>query len=306
MSPLQEGFLRPCPIPSTSFMLPDSLWEISLPSALLRRRPHFHSLPPGITPTLGLPTFQGADAHPHQGSRVPHSQSPSFRPQTHRVPLGAIIACRAFRPWWSSLSGLPSLSFLTTFTTWTLQGEWREKTVSRCSGRSRSTLKTASASPPSLGDRGTESGLWGVSWPLLLPESRKWWPGSFRPERKPGADFWAAEVPDQEAEKVREQLKVKGVRGQGLRIVTHLDTRLTLDAWRPRLSRLPLQRDEHQVPPKPDNPTSQSKIGRNLTLTPLTRGVHSPLFSYLVSRGTQVPNTSRGTLWALEEKEKPL
>lgn len=49
---------------------------------------------------------------------------------------------------------------------------------------------------------------------------------------------------------MREQLKVKGVRGQGFGVVTHLDTRLTLDAWRPRLSRLPLQRDEHQVPPK--------------------------------------------------------
>lgn len=74
---------------------------------------------PGITHPWAS-TFQSADAHTPQYSRVSHSQSPPFSPQTHRVPLGAIVACRAFGPRWSSLSRLPRLSFLTTLSTWSL------------------------------------------------------------------------------------------------------------------------------------------------------------------------------------------
>lgn len=61
----------------------------------------------------------------------------------------------------------------------------------------------------------------------------------------------------QESSRWRSQVReegentVKGKRcgGQGLRTATHLDTRLALDTRRPRLSRLPLQREEHQSPP---------------------------------------------------------
>lgn len=101
-------------------------------------------------------------------------------------------------------------------------------------------------------------------------------------------------------------MKGKRYQGQGLRTVTHLDTRLTLDAWRPRLSRLPLQREEHQSPPQILTTLHLSETSRNLTPFPLPRLVHSPLFGYLLSRRTQVPDTSRGTLWALEEEKKPL
>lgn len=53
--------------------------------------------------------------------------------------------------------------------------------------------------------------------------------GSFSPEIKRGADSRAVH----ETEKVRLQLEGIGVGEQGLRAVTHLDARLTLDTWRP-------------------------------------------------------------------------
>lgn len=123
--------------------------------------PHFppHSAPgdhtsttslQAITPSLG-PMSQSADAHITQYSRVSHSQSPPSSPQTHRVPLGAVIACRTFGPWWSSLSCLPRLSFLTTLSTWTLQSKWRGLDVKELVP----TLRAASATPQSLNDKGT-------------------------------------------------------------------------------------------------------------------------------------------------------
>lgn len=52
-------------------------------------------------------------------------------------------------------------------------------------------------------------------------------------------------------------------------------------------------------------PHISAKNRQNSNPHPLSRLAHSPLPSYLLSRGTQVPNTSRGTLWALKEEEKP-
>lgn len=103
------------------------------------------------SPHPWAPMSYSADAHIPQYSRVSHSQSSPFSPQTHRVPLGAVIACRAFGPWWSSLPCLPRLSFLTTLSTWTLQSEWRGLDVKELVP----TLQAASATPQSLNDKGT-------------------------------------------------------------------------------------------------------------------------------------------------------
>lgn len=114
-----------------------------------------------------------ADAHKPQYSRVSHSQSSPFSPQTHRVPLGAVIACRAFGPWWSSLSCLPRLSFLTTLSTWTLKSEWRGLDVKELVP----TLQAASATPhlSHLMTKGqSESGQEGVLAPPPFEEMVAW------------------------------------------------------------------------------------------------------------------------------------
>lgn len=136
-----------------------------------------------------------------------------------------------------------------------------------------------------------------MSWPFLPSGNGGWVPS--------GPGIKQVEVPGQrEGREYSEGQKVWGTRPQDCHSPSH-----PARPGHPETQTLPApptKRGASKSPTHPDNPTSLSKISRNLTPFPLPRLVHSPLFSYLLSRGTQVPNASRRTLWALEEEEKPL
>lgn len=220
-----------------------TMGELSLPSALFHRSTHPHSLPPRYRPTLGLPALQGAYAHTHRYPGVSHSQTFLSLPKLTGFPLGPSSPVGPLGPGGPASPACPA----SPFSPRSPRGPCSASGGNRGSQGSResqgNSLLLRQPQPPlshlvTTGQSG--SGLWGVSWPFL--PSRKWWLGSFRPRDQAGGG------PRPRERKAR-VVKGKRYQGQGLRTATHLDTRLALDARRPRLSGLPLQREEHQSPP---------------------------------------------------------
>lgn len=213
--------------------------ELSLPSALFHRSTHPHSLPPRYRPTLGLPALQGAYAHTHRYPGVSHSQTFLSLPKLTGFPLGPSSPVGPLGPGGPASPACPA----SPFSPRSPRGPCRASGGNRGSQGSLesqgNSLLLRQPQPPlshlvTTGQSG--SGLWGVSFKEMV--------AGFLQAQRPSR--WRSQAKREKGERT---VKGKRYQGQGLRTATHLDTRLALDARRPRLSRLPLQREEHQSPP---------------------------------------------------------